>query len=213
MILYLETNFIIGAATGRDEHAFELLRVPADKLRIALPSVCIMESLSWFEGELKRRNEFTTRLSEHIHELQRARASAQAKLLLRHLEQARIENVNLLNDIAFHLGLMHSTLAGVLYPAGTRSAELLPLTPETATPNAFGRNMKEPTDELILVTILAHAMENPEEEKVLLSANSRDFDTPAVRALLAQKGIHEYFSRPEAFLGWFHSRARPSSSD
>jgi hypothetical protein len=38
------TNFVVGAARGRDRDADALLDLPGDTLRLALPSVCIMET-------------------------------------------------------------------------------------------------------------------------------------------------------------------------
>lgn len=45
-ILYIETNFVVGAARGQDPDADALLGVPSKALRILLPSVCVMETLS-----------------------------------------------------------------------------------------------------------------------------------------------------------------------
>ena len=55
MILYLETNFIMGAAMGRDASADFLLRHTSAELRIALPAVCLMEAWSSFEDEQSLR--------------------------------------------------------------------------------------------------------------------------------------------------------------
>jgi hypothetical protein len=48
----------------------------------------------------------------------------------------------------------------------------------------------------------------PAEEKILLTGNSKDFDTSDVRAYLTSAGIHEYFADTGKFLGWFQARQR-----
>ena len=64
----------------------------------------------------------------------------------------------------------------------------------------------EPTDNLILTIIKDHARKHPDEEKVMLTGNSRDFDSPEIRETLSHVGINTFFPRTEAFLGWFRSR-------
>ncbi len=97
MIVYIETNFLMGAAMGRDANAYELLEVPADELRIVLPSVCIMEAWSTFEQIKKARNQFKQTLDDQISQLRRDITSSHASSLLSHLERAAIDNGNLLS--------------------------------------------------------------------------------------------------------------------
>ena len=54
--------------------------------------------------------------------------------------------------------------------------------------------MKEPTDDLVLNIILDHARKNPGEAKVLLTANTKDFDTPDVQNILQSAGINRFFA-------------------
>ncbi|MFB2933808.1 hypothetical protein ACE1B6_00875 [Aerosakkonemataceae cyanobacterium BLCC-F154] len=59
-------------------------------------------------------------------------------------------------------------------------------------------------DNLIIKSILNHAALHPDEIKVFLSGNTRDFGTPAVQQVLRDAGI-SYFSRTQNFLGWLES--------
>ncbi|AGY60376.1 hypothetical protein GKIL_4130 [Gloeobacter kilaueensis JS1] len=69
--LYIETNFLMSIATGRDSASKELLgEIPTD-LKVAIPSVCCMESLSAFEDEKKRSNKFRGTLDNQIAQLSR----------------------------------------------------------------------------------------------------------------------------------------------
>jgi len=45
MLLYLETNFIMAIAKGRDGLVENILQNPPDYLTIAIPSICLMEFL------------------------------------------------------------------------------------------------------------------------------------------------------------------------
>ena len=92
MILYLETNFIVGAALGRDKTSDALLQASSTDLQIALPSVCVMEAGSVFEDERKRRNAFRQTLDQQISQLRRDETSPHAKALFQYLQQASTEN-------------------------------------------------------------------------------------------------------------------------
>jgi hypothetical protein len=167
----------MGAATGRDTNAWELLLTPADVLRIVIPSVCIMEAWSAFEDERKRRNHFKGNLDQQISQLRRDATSVYASSLLSHLEQARTDNDNLLNDIEQRLRRIVFDLAA----------------PESASPRAefvaskfdsiyFAEwSMDDPTDYIILAAIKDHAIQNAGEEKVLLTGNSKHFDTSEIQ--------------------------------
>jgi hypothetical protein len=69
--------------------------------------------------------------------------------------------------------------------------------------------MHEPTDSLILDVVRAHARQHPDEVKGFLSANTKDFDTPAVRQALRRAGISHYFKETAHALGWARAGGRP----
>jgi hypothetical protein len=204
VILYLETNFIIGTALGRDKSSDVLLQASSANLQIALPSVCVMEAWSVFEDEQKRRNHFRQTLDQQISQLRRDETSLHAKALLRLLQQAYTENADLLNDVESRLRDVLSKISG-LHP-DILAATLLPLTQTVFQSSLPAGPTKDHTDNLILAIILAHASEHPEDEKVFLSGNIKDFQTPEIEALLSTAGITRYFSRTEDFLGWFKAQ-------
>jgi len=195
MILYLETNFIMGAATGRDAEADSLLSVPTDRLRIVIPSVCIMEALSAYEDERKRRNRLSGHIDEQVSQLRRDVTSLHAESLLQALEQARLHNENLLNDI-------ERRLVEVVRRLAVR-ADLINLTPKNCL--AGTGLMDEPTDDLILTMILEHAAGCPQEPKALVTGNTKDFDADPVRGALAGAGIR-FFATAKNFLGWLEAQ-------
>jgi hypothetical protein len=205
MILYVETSFIVGAAFGREEFVDELLQIPAQVVRIALPEICIMEAWSAFEDERRRRNRFTDELRLQAGQMRRDRTSVHAAALLGHLERAIDENDELLPDITQRLRETLEKLGGLR--AGYSGVELVRLTKTALTGSLTRQVMAEPTDGLILAVIADHARRHKIQRKAFLSANSRDFGAAEVRAVLASAGIDHYFANTEAFLGWFRAGA------
>ena len=210
-VLYLETNFIVGAAFGQDEKADILLQIPTAELQIALPSVCIMEVWAVFEAEKKQRNTLKETLNDQIAKLSRYPNSLHAQALIKHLQLALTENADLLNDVEVRLRDVLSKISGL--QAGSSAVELLPLTQAAFQGSLPAGPTKDHTDNLILAVILAHAQEHPADEKVFLSENFNDFRTPEIDALFSAAGIVKYFAHTEDFLGWFHARnkTRPTS--
>jgi len=66
---------------------------------------------------------------------------------------------------------------------------------------------KDPTDNLILHCILAHASLHPTEVKVFLSGNTRDFGTQEVQAALHNASVNLYFARTQDLLGWLRAQS------
>lgn len=103
VILYVETNFLMSVATGREANGNDLLAAITADFRVVIPSGCYMESFSAFEDEQKRRNGFKNELDQQIAPLRRDITSANAASLLANLEQSRIANDKLLNDVLARL--------------------------------------------------------------------------------------------------------------
>jgi len=207
-VLYLETNFIVGAAFGQDEKADILLQIPTAELQITLPSVCIMEVWAVFEAEKKQRNTLKETLNDQIAKLSRYPNSPYAQALIKHLQLALTENAALLNDVEVRLRDVLNKISGL--QAGSSAFELLPLTQTAFQESLAAGPTKDDTDNLILAVILAHAQEHPSVNKVLLSNNTKDFRRPEVNALLVAAGIDQLFSRTEDFLGWFSAQSKTS---
>lgn len=198
-ILYIETNFLMSIALGRDSEAGNLLLNPPASLQIAIPEVCSMESLSAFESEQKRRFRFSNELNQLISQLRRDLTSASAQSLLSHLDLSLRENENLLNDIKNRLFLALENIAA--------NVTTIPLSPEIIRATLNNSLMfEEPTDNLICQTILSHARTRPSEVKVLMTGNIKDFTKPTVKAALENAGINLYFSRTSNFIGWLQSQ-------
>lgn len=186
-------------ATGRDSQAYNLLSTPPSSVQIAIPSICCMEALSALEDELKRRNRFENDLNLQISQLRRDVTSAYAQSLLFHLDQSVIENRGLLNDVKQRL---FQALDQV-----TANAEIISLTADMLQASLNTDFMeKEPTDNLILYSILDDARLHPNEVKVFLSGNVKEFGTLEVQQALGDAGVAEYFRASESFLGWLNSQ-------
>lgn len=198
-ILYIETNFLMSIATGREEEADNLLATTPPSVQIAIPSICCMEAVSAFEDERKRRNRFTGELENQISQLERDLTSPYASSLLSLLRQSRIENKELLNDIERRLFNAIAQLA--------TKAEMIALTPEILQESLNATLLpKDPTDRLILHSILNHARLRSTEVKAFLSGNTKEFDNLEVRNVLREAGVEKYFARTRDFLSWLQSQ-------
>ena len=199
-ILYIETNFLMSIATGRDPDANNLLLSVPTSVRIAIPAICCMEALSALEDDIKRRNRFADEQKKQISQLKGDLTSPYAKSLLFHLEESLNENEGLLNNIKVRLFEALELLAD--------NVEMMELTADTLRESLNTVFIEEdPTDNLILHCILNHAHLHANEVQVFLSNNTKDFGVPEVREALREAGITEYFSRTEDFLGWLQSQS------
>jgi PIN domain len=197
VIVYVETNFLMSVAMGRESRGMDLLVQVSGAVRVAIPSSCYMEAFSAFEDEKKRRNWFKSELDKQIGQLQRDTTSPNAKTLLIHLEQSRQANGRLLDDVQARLFQFIDQAAGVLEPIPA-SAGILKL--------AVSRTLiADPTDNLILHAILDHAGRAAGDTKALLTDNAKDFSTPEVDNALTGAGITKSFRVASNVLGWLGS--------
>jgi rRNA-processing protein FCF1 len=176
VIVYVETNFLMSVAMGGEARGDNLLAAVSASVRVATPSGCYMESFSALEDEQKRRNWFRAELEKQIGRLRRDTTSANAGTLLRRLEESRIANDQLLNDVQARL-----------FQFVERAADILEPIPETAAivqRAVTAMVIPDPTDNLILHSILDHARRFPGATKALLTENTRDFDTEDVQGWL-----------------------------
>ena len=173
VIVYVETNFLMSVAMGREAQGDDLLDAVSAGVSVAIPSGCYMESFSAFEDERKRRHGFRSELDKQIGQLRRDTTSTNAGTLLRQLEESRIANDQLLNDVQARLFQIVERAAGVL--------EAILETTDVIRNAVTSSLITDPTDNLILHAILDHARRYPEAAKALLTDNTNDFDTPEVR--------------------------------
>jgi hypothetical protein len=197
VVVYVETNFLMSVAMGREARGDELLAAVAPSLRVAIPSGCYMETFSAFEDEQRRRNWFRAELEKQIGQLRRDTTSANAGALLGRLEESRIANDELLNDVQARLFQVVDRAAAILEPIPESAAIIHRALTSMLIP--------DPTDNLILYSILDHASRFPQATKALLTDNTKDFDTQEVRSALAAVGINKYFRSVANLLGWLGS--------
>ncbi len=164
VILYVETNFLMSVALGREVKGNDLLAAITADFRVVIPS----------------------RIT-----------SANAASLLANLEQSRIANDDLLNDV----------LARLFTFVDQAAPDIDQLHPTPGIIHSAVTNMliPDPTDNLILHSILADAHARPADTKALLTGNSRDFSVPDVEAALRAAAIHKHFTNVTDALGWLGS--------
>nr|WP_277875204.1 PIN domain-containing protein [Anabaena sphaerica] len=204
MILYIETNFLMAIAKGQDSQAANLLYNPPQSVRIFIPNICYIEAVSTYRIEEKYGLHFQEEMGKKIRELGRDKSSNYAQSFLRSLEQARIDNMSLMNDIK-------SRLLDAIDKINT-NAQIIHVSDYTLHNicQAFLTEMEvlliknDIMDNLILQCILEQANLHPEEEKAFISNNTKDFNEPEVKDALRSAGIR-YFTMTQHFLDWFNS--------
>ena len=201
VLLYLETNFLMSIATGRDPGASKLISDPPNQVQLAIPQVCFMEAFTVLQEESRQRKSFTNVLDQQIRQLSRDVTSSHAAALRASLEAARIENTEVLEDIRQRL-FDSIGLTGL-------NAELIEITPQVLQATRNVLLIEDVTDNLILHCILEHARTFPDIVKAFMSNNRRDFGTKAVQDALQAAGIGKYVVETNQFLGW--NRSQPAS--
>jgi hypothetical protein len=174
LILYIETNYLMGIATGRDPNIDELLSKVNERLsgegqvQFVLPLICIMEALKVLESMQSEGNQLNRSLKNLISQIQRDKTSEQAGSWLSHLELARVAN-----DKA--LEVINSRLFEAIR-AFARRVELIGLDTEILEKSLERKPIGDDVaDNLILHCILAHARSNQEASKVLLTGDGKHF--------------------------------------
>ncbi len=195
----METNFVMSHSLGRDSATDELLTGLSSDVRLVIPVVCFMEAFSAFEDERKRQNRLIGDLQYQIKQLERNVVSSRIQPLIIHLKKSAIELREILNDSRTRLYEVIENLRA--------SAELIGLTPSILGNSLARPLIGDPTDDLILASILDHANSQPSERKAFLSENRKDFDDkPYPKAALEAAGV-KYFAQAAKFLEWHRSRS------
>jgi hypothetical protein len=213
LALYVETNFLVGAALGRESDAAGLFAISPSELSIFLPEVCIMEALSVLAGERKRRNTFGATLAQQRGELARFQNSASALALAGHLERAIAENTEVMSGVEDRLRWVLGHIPGVDTMVDSISVNRLTLL--RAESSSLWSALHVPliadaADSLIYYIILNYATSLRRESiqemtQVLLTSNIRDFGAYPARAVLEDAGVSQIFSTVRDFLGWFRA--------
>jgi hypothetical protein len=164
-----------------------------------------MEAFSAFEEERKRHNRFVGELEGHIRQLERNVVSPRIQTLIDHLRRSVVELQAIFND-------SQSRLFEAVENLRTR-AELIGLTPEILETTLTRLLIDDPTDNLILTSILDHAGSKPSEGKVFLSENRKDFNENLLAKVELEKAGIKYFSQASNFLGWNKSQSESEIGD
>jgi PIN domain len=194
VILYIETNFLMGIAKGREVQAEEFLQTIPTTVHLIIPSICYVEALTTLEQEEKFNLDFINKLDIQINEAERDKTSTNARLLRSLLEQSRISFLKQINEPKERFYSIFNLLS-------TR-AEMITLN-SVILQEGLDRNILEKhiIDKLILECIIHHARQNQDEVKVFLSNNSKEFGKREVSVILRDTGI-QYFNKTQNFLGW-----------
>jgi ATP-dependent Lon protease len=144
-------------------------------------------------------------MEKQINEAMRDKISVHADLFQVSLERASIENLLLLNDVQ------------------DRLSEVIELLTENSEMINFDNNIikdisdkifiqtetllikNDLMDNLILQCIVSHANQHPNNQKVFISGNTKDFGKKEVQEILNSAKI-KYFSNTKNFLGWLESQ-------
>lgn len=180
---------------GQDTRAEEFLSMGEAQVGLALPAVCVMESISALDWKRIERNRLKDELDRQLNQLQRSTDLQIALRLAAELTQADLTNARLLSELFQRLDDYLIRIA--------KRAELIPLTAEIIKRQVqlVRESELDRDDALILASILSHSLSKREDKKAFLTGNFKDFATKRVSKLLAQVGIKQ-FSSTERALGW-----------
>jgi hypothetical protein len=199
-ILYVETNFIMSIATGRDPDASLLLSSANRKFHIVLPSVCYLEAISTLESERKRNNQFRGTLEQRIAQSRRDVVWPDARLTCAQLEQASQIVLDEFNEI-------ERRLLSTILELSDR-AEAIEASPTIVRDGVNQRIIAgDLADNLILHSIVHHARSAPADVRAFLSGNTKDFGKEDARTFLQDAGVTKFFSKSRPFLDWVDSQS------
>ncbi|WP_242045706.1 MULTISPECIES: PIN domain-containing protein [unclassified Calothrix] len=194
-------------AKGQDLEAENLLSSLSQSIQIAIPDICYVEALNRWEKEKYYVQEFEKELNKQINNSERDLTSPNANSFLMYLEQTRILNKSLLNDIqsrllnAIDVLLKKAEIITLDTSIIRNISEAVILQPDTLLIK------QDIMDNLILQCIINHAKSSySTEKKVFLSGNSKDFGKREVKQALKNAGI-KYLTNTQDFLAWLNSQS------
>lgn len=199
--LYLETNFLMSYATGRDPGTARLLLDCPAGIRRALPACCLMEVLANLEDERKRHNRKIDDYQTALKEAERSIDLPEARPMVIHLR-----------EVIVHSAAAFAAFRTRLFDAIDQLSAGHPVDLLTTGPGRYRSGFSisqilDPTDQLILTTILDDASDHPEDRKVFLTENKNCFwEDRDVRQALEAADIR-YFQRAARFLQWYEAQA------
>jgi hypothetical protein len=180
---------------GQDSGAEDLLASPSERVKIALPDICVMEAISAFDWKRGDRNRLKGELDRQLAQLQRSIEIPVAQRLAKQLTQVDFTNAEFLSDLFHRLDTYLVRLA--------ERAELIPLSNAVLLHQFQLRQQTEldRDDALILASILDHSLTDTVSSKALLTGNIHDFRKKEVALLLRQNRM-KHFSSSDQLLRW-----------
>lgn len=193
-ILYIETNYLMGVATGRYPAVDNLLAALPQDLTLVLPGPCIAEAFAALEYEQSRRRILTSQLEYQIGQLREAVEMPRTMHLVSLLEEARLENMHLVNDFQARMDAAAKLLAA--------TSHLTQSTPDVVAECVRTRLSDQPTDNLILHCILSHANASPRRDKAMFSANINDLKRGNAGTALVAAGVRKFLRSYSSLMRW-----------
>ncbi|MFM7407686.1 MAG: PIN domain-containing protein [Cuspidothrix sp.] len=192
-------------AKGRDLEAEELLRNLPSSLRIAIPAICYLEAINTYRIDKQSQLKFRAEMDKQINEAMRDKTSSHAKNFLSLLEKASIENTYLLSDIQNRLSKTINLLIANSETINLNNTIIQEISEQIFIKTESLLIKNDLMDNLILQCIVSHANQHPNDQKVFISGNTRDFGKQEVQEILNSAKI-KYFSNTKNFLGWLESQ-------
>ena len=200
--LYIETNFLMSYATGRDSKTTQIFEQCPINVERVLPTCCLMEALATLEAEQKRYHRQIELYRQGVQEAERHVGLPGSTRLASHLR-----------EVITHATTAFAGFRSRLFEIIDRfsdgsSVQLLNTNPGRLLSGFEISESLDPTDQLILTTILDDARLYPAAAKILLTENRRCFfDDVVVWQALQSAGLQRYFARPANFLEWYETQA------
>lgn len=200
--LYIETNFLMSYATGRDPKTTQIFEQCPVNVERVMPSCCLMEALATLEDEQKRHQRQIEVYRQGAQEAERHAGLPGSARLAAHLREV------ITHATTAFAGFRSRLLEIIDRFSDGSSIQLLNTTTGHFLNGFEVSGSLDPTDQLILTTILDDAQLHPASAKILLTENRRCFfDDVVVWQALQRAGLQRYFARPANFLEWFEARA------
>lgn len=200
MLVYIETNFILGISTGREVSADQLLSLINAERRLIIPSICFLEALVALEGQQKQLSNLIESLNIVISQVQRNPKLNNSDELTTLIASRNVAN-KLLNQLKPDLS---SAMQDVF-----RVIEVI-----TPSVNNIQKTLNNPIlirdkairDNLILECISEHATAQSDTKKAFLSSNTKEFGCEEAQLALRTSGVI-YFSNTNSVINWINSQS------
>lgn len=199
-LLYVETNYLMGVATGRYELAL-LLGATGPRVKMAIPHSCFMESLTAVEVAIARRKRLSRVLKRRSEKLRTEIFLPQAANAVGLLEAARLENDLIVDEVRQRLLTSIERL--------TTDAERVAEPNEVLVRSTRDALTAQPTDNFVLHAILHDAAQRRGATLAFFTENKKDFvKNEAARDAIKAAGVTLHSLQDRA-LAWMQHAVQP----